>query len=72
MILDLDARRFSPGSRLGPLGTAQALQHAVQLEPEIIVKARGGVLLDHEEKPLRGAASSSSRLGVLSKSRLRR
>ena len=61
------ARRRTLGSRLGPLGTAQLSEHAVELEPQVVVQAAGGVLLDAVAGRRRGvrrrrpAAASRSR-----------
>ena len=42
------AIRLTAGSIDGPFGTAQRAHHAVDLEPQVEVPRRGGVLLDDE------------------------
>ena len=48
VVLDVHGETLLRGSRLGPLGHGPALQHAVHLEPEVVVQASSGVSLDHE------------------------
>ena len=57
------ASRLSAGSRLGPLGTAQLCEHAVELEPEVVVQLAGGVLL-HDEAQSRLSPRRSAPLGL--------
>ncbi len=57
--------RLSVGSKLGPFGTAQRQQHAVELEAEVVVQAAGPVLLDHERTAAGvGAAALAARLAA--------
>ena len=46
-------RRFSPGTRLGPLRHRPTLENAVQLKPQVVVQAASVMLLDHEAVTLR-------------------
>ena len=68
------ARWFLPVVAGGPLGTAQDDQHAVVLQPEVVVQAACVVLLDHEAcrpavPPSDGRGTGS---GVLAGSRMER
>ena len=62
------------GSRVGPLGTAQLDEDAVDLEAEVVVEAGRAVALDDEPAALdrrRGLPGSPAGSGVFAKSRLR-
>ncbi|MGY4356834.1 hypothetical protein ACVW0J_003327 [Bradyrhizobium sp. i1.7.7] len=52
MVLDLDRQPLVMRIERGSLGDRPRLEHAVELEPQIIVQSRRIVLLDHEA-PLR-------------------
>src|SRR5690349_19745452 len=47
MVLDFDRESLVGWIAAGPLGHRPALEHAVQLEAEVVVEVRRGVLLDH-------------------------
>ena len=50
MVLHLDRQATHAGLLGRPLGDGPALQHAVQLEPEVVVEVAGVVLLDDEAR----------------------
>jgi hypothetical protein len=51
MVLDVDGEALDLGPDRRPFGDRPALQHAVHLQTEVVVKPPGGVLLDDEEAP---------------------
>ncbi len=55
VILDVHRQPLVGRVEAGPLRHRPALQHAVQLEPEVVVQAARRVLLDHERERSRAA-----------------
>ena len=70
MVLDMDRHALFLRVEARPLGHRPAQQHAVELEPEVVVQAGGPVLLDDEAEcvGLRSAHALGS--GVTAKLRL--
>ena len=50
MVLDLHREPLVRRIEARPLGHRPALQHAVELQPEVVVQMAGGVLLDDERQ----------------------
>src|SRR5262249_49813154 len=50
VVLHLDRHATLRGVEARPLGHGPALQHAIELEPEVVVHAPRGVLLHHERE----------------------
>ena len=73
VVLDLHRQPLDRRIERRPLGDRPALEHAVGLEPEIVVQVRGVVLLDDEDRLLVGCGfTGPGRLAGLGKSRLAR
>ena len=70
VVLDVHRQALARrGSRLGPLGTAQLLQHAVELEAEVVVQPRRVVLLDDEARRRRARPARPPRARACARSR---
>lgn len=54
MILDLDGEPLLAGDQARAASHCPALQHAADLEPEVVVQPAGGVLLDDEGRHVGG------------------
>src|SRR5262249_8851777 len=65
MVLDLYGEALLRGVEARALGDRPREQDAVELEAEVVVQARGGVLLDDEEVAARGALHLAGRLARL-------
>jgi len=57
VVLDMDRQALDGRIEARPLWHRPALQHAVELEPEVVMRPAGHVLLDHEAR-LGGAAGA--------------
>ena len=57
MIFDLDRKPFVMWVERGPFGHSPGFEDAIQFEPQIVVQARGIVLLDDEAETGRGLDS---------------
>ena len=70
MILDLDREALVVRIERRPARHRPGLEDAVELEPQIVMQPRGGVLLDHEAPLFRGRhLASPDGSAVFSKSR---
>ena len=55
VIFGLDGKPLVAGVERGALGHRPGLEHAIDLKAQVIVKARGGVLLDDKARVFGGA-----------------
>jgi hypothetical protein len=65
VILDVHGEPLHLGVEARPLRDRPAQQHAVELEPEVVVQSGSGVLLDHETELAVGARGDRGVAGGL-------
>ena len=69
MVLDVHGHALVGRIEAGPLGHGPRHEHAIEFQPEVVVQARGRMLLDDERQRLAPLCCSPRGSAVIVKSR---